>query len=419
MSQPRTRRTVPLLVACVLLITAFGFPTPAQADGPEQITNGTFDNGLAGWTAYPSGGVVNGQGCISVPAGTGAYGAAISQQVALQAGETYELTFDISSVPSTNGYVRVVVQAGPDLNYTQFLPAQKFEIPTASTSKSFTFTASADYPNADVLFQQDISNDVAYQLCLDNVSLIGGAPPEVYQPDTGPRVRVNQVGYLPDGPKNATLVTEATDPMPWSLVNAAGRTVLTGRTRPAGIDPSSGLNVATIAFGDVRRPGTGYTLVADGETSYPFTIGSDIYAGLRTDPKTLFYTQRSGTPILDSLAPGYGRAAGHVGVAPNTGDTAAVCLPIGDDAQQLYDQPWTCTGTRDVPRGVVRRRRPRQVRGQRWHRGRAADAGVRTHADLSPREPAGAAGRHVGHPGERKRRTPTCSTRSAGSSSGC
>ena len=349
MSRLRTLRTVSLLLG-VLLMISIG-PPAARAAGPEQIVNGTFDNGLVGWTAYPTSSVVNGQGCISVPAGTGAYGAAISQQVALQAGETYELRFDIASAPSTNGYVRVVIQSGPDLNYTQFLTAQKFEIPSTSTAKSFTFTASADYPKADVLFQQDVGNDVAYQLCLDNVSLTGGAPPEVYQPNTGPRVRVNQVGYLPDGPKQATLVTDATRPVRWSVENAAGRTVEKGRTRPAGVDTSSGLNVATIDFSDVRRSGSGYTLIADGERSYPFTIGGDIYASLRTDAKTLFYTQRSGTPILDSLAPGYGRAAGHIGVDPNQGDTAAICLPLGDDAQKLYERPWTCAGPRDVSGG--------------------------------------------------------------------
>ncbi|HYI53131.1 MAG TPA: glycoside hydrolase family 9 protein, partial [Microlunatus sp.] len=349
MSRLRALRTVSLLLG-VLLMISLG-PAVARAAGPEQITNGNFDNGLVGWTAYPTSAVIDGRGCLSVPAGTGAYGAAISQQVPLVAGETYELSFDITSDPATNGYVRVVVQSGPDLNYTQFLTAQKFAIPTATTSKTFTFTASADYPSADVLFQQDVSNDVAYRLCLDNVSLTGGAEPEVYQPNTGPRVRVNQVGYLPNRPKAATLVTKKTAPVRWSLLNTAGRIVEQGRTRPAGVDPSSGLNVAVIDFGAVRRPGTGYTLVADGEASYPFTIGADIYAGLRPDAKTLFYTQRSGTAILDALAPGYGRAAGHVGVAPNQGDTAAVCLPLADDAQKLYDEPWTCSGPRDVSGG--------------------------------------------------------------------
>ena len=220
MSRLRTLRTVSLLLGVLLMISigpAVGPCGRTRADHQRHLRQR-----LVGWTAYPTSAVVDGQGCISVPAGTGAYGAAISQQVALQAGETYELSFDIASTPSTNGYVRVVMQSGPDLNYTQFLTAQKFAIPSTSTSKSFTFTASADYPNADVLFQQDVGNDVAYQLCLDNVSLTGGAAPEVYQPNTGPRVRVNQVGYLPDGPKHATLVTDATTPCGWECWNAAG-----------------------------------------------------------------------------------------------------------------------------------------------------------------------------------------------------
>lgn len=117
MTRGRARHLLSVALAVVLVAT-MGPPT-ARAAGPEQITNGGFDNGLTGWTAYPAGAVVDGRGCITVPAGTGPYGAAISQQVALQAGETYELSFDIASTPATNGYVRVVVQAGPDLNYTR------------------------------------------------------------------------------------------------------------------------------------------------------------------------------------------------------------------------------------------------------------------------------------------------------------
>jgi endoglucanase len=69
---------------------------------------------------------------------------------------------------------------------------------------------------------------------------------------------------------------------------------------------------------------------------------------LQKDSKTLFYTQRSGTPILDSVAPGYGRAAGHIGVAPNQGDTAVPCL-----APAAFDDSWTCPAgyARDVTGG--------------------------------------------------------------------
>ena len=79
-----------------------------------------------------------------------------------------------------------------------------------------------------VAFQIGGSPD-PWTFCVDNVSLAGGAAPEPYVPDTGPRVRVNQVGYLPHGPKGATLVTDATEPLAWELKNASGRVVEVGR----------------------------------------------------------------------------------------------------------------------------------------------------------------------------------------------
>ena len=216
---------------------------------------------------------------------------------------------------------------------------------------AYTFTADRDYPNANVAFQQDITNAAAYRLCVDNVSLTGGAEPEEYVPDTGPAVRVNQVGYLPRGPKRATVVTEATTPQKWTLRDGRGRVVRTGRTHPAGTPDSVGENVATIRFDSYRRSGTGYTLTVADQTSYPFAIDRDLYDRLRTQSKTFYYTNRSGIAIDDDLAPGYGRQAGHIGVAPNQGDTAVPCLPLDDPGQGLYDKPWTCPGTRDVSGG--------------------------------------------------------------------
>ncbi len=177
-----------------------------------------------------------------------------------------------------------------------------------------------------------------------------GQTPRV-EPRTLPRVRVNQVGYLPDGPKAATLVTEATDPLPWEVRDAAGTVLATGTTTPAGPDPTAGESVHTIDLGALTAPGQGYTLVAGGSQSHPFAVGGDDYLRLRTDSLAFFYTGRSGIEISDELAPGHGRAAGHVGVAPNTGDTAVPCLDLDDDAQALHDEPWTCEGTRDVSGG--------------------------------------------------------------------
>ncbi|RZS87560.1 endoglucanase [Motilibacter rhizosphaerae] len=335
----------------------------ASADEPEQVVNGSFSNGTTGWEGYPAFAVQDGAGCLTVPAGTGAYSAAIRQPLKnLVKGATYAFTFtawasvDGGSADTVAPYPRVVIQGGADVNYAAAFPSTKVNPTGAHKQYTYSFTENADLGATPALeFSQDISNDKAYTFCIDDVSVKGGAEVPVYTPDTGPRVRVNQVGYLPAGPKGATLVTTSTDPLPWQLENAGGTVVASGVSTPKGVDPTAGLNVHTIDFTSYTTPGTGYTLVADGQTSYPFAISGSAYDQLREDSKTVFYTQRSGTPILDSVAPGYGRAAGHVGVAPNTGDTAVPCQSLSDDSQKILvkqgDAPWTCDYTSDVTGG--------------------------------------------------------------------
>lgn len=350
MSRPSALARVVLGASLALGLTGLQ-ASPADAAGPEQIVNGGFDNGLVGWNAYPNPQVVDGGGCVDVAAGSGAYGAGMLQNVPLMAGETYQLTFEALTSPATTSNVRLIVQGGPDVNYKQFLPAQRLALDPAGQQFSYTFTPDADYASAELGLQQDVANDTAYRLCVDNVSLTGGAEPEPYVPDTGPAVRVNQVGYRPTGPKVATVVTDATRPLPWKLLDANGAVQATGRTHREGVDPSAGVTVHTADFSRVRTTGTGYTLVVGDQTSYPFSISASVLGDLRVDSKTLFYTQRSGIAIDDSLVPGYGREAGHLGKAPNTGDTAVGCQSLTDSSQLLLDQPWTCEGVHDVHGG--------------------------------------------------------------------
>ncbi|MET7399818.1 glycoside hydrolase family 9 protein [Dactylosporangium sp. NPDC005572] len=299
----------------------------AYAEPAEQIVNGTFDSGTDPWwwTGNAPASVVGGRLCATIPAGTtNPWDAIIGQNaINLQAGESYRLAFEASAtVPVT---VRANVQLA-DPPYTQELSA--LPALTAQPQQfSYTFTAAADTTAGQVAFQVG-GSATAWTLCLDNVSLQGGAPPPVYVPDTGPRVRVNQVGYLTNGPKQATVVTEATAALPWQLRNTAGAVVTSGTTTPRGVDPTSGQNVHTVDFSGYRTAGTGLTLTVDGETSVPFDVGVNAaYEKLRVDALSFYYTQRSGIEILDSIAPGYARKAGHVGVAPNQGDTDVPCQP--------------------------------------------------------------------------------------------
>ncbi|WP_232533857.1 glycoside hydrolase family 9 protein [Plantactinospora sp. KBS50] len=329
MSQrPRWRAPLAAVATATLAATtlAAGPGSPAYAEGPEQIVNGSFDDGYAPWwgTANITLDASSGQLCADIPGGTvNPWDVIIGQNdIPLLAGETYRFSFFGSADPGRVAKALVQLPVDP---YTQYLAANP-SLDAAGDTYAYTFTSPVDLPDAQVVFQVGGST-APWRLCIDDVSLTGGAPPEVYVPDTGPRVRVNQVGYLPKGPKNATVVTDATDPLPWELHNAGGAVVARGSSTPRGVDASSGQNVQSIDFGRYTRAGTGYTLVADGETSRPFDIGSDFYEKLRADSLKFYYPQRSGIAISDDLRPGYARPAGHVGVAPNQGDTDVPCQP--------------------------------------------------------------------------------------------
>nr|WP_306432874.1 glycoside hydrolase family 9 protein [Streptomyces harenosi] len=299
----------------------------AGAEEVEQVKNGTFDSGTAPWwtSANVTAGVSEGRLCADVPGGTtNRWDAAVGQNdIPLVKGESYRFSFYADGTPADH-VVRAVVglSVEPYDAYYEVSP----QLSVSGNRYSYTFTAPVDTAQGQVAFQVGGSAD-PWRFCLDDVSLLGGVTPEPYEPDTGPRVRVNQVAYLPSGPKNATLVTDATTPLPWKLKNGDGAVAARGWTVPRGTDASSGQNVHSIDFGGFRARGTGFTLVADGESSRPFDIGTAAYQRLSVDAAKFYYTQRSGLAIRDDLRPGYARPAGHVGVAPNQGDTDVPCQP--------------------------------------------------------------------------------------------
>ncbi|MFF9342297.1 MULTISPECIES: glycoside hydrolase family 9 protein [unclassified Streptomyces] len=158
-------------------------------------------------------------------------------------------------------------------------------------------------------------------------------------------IRVNQVGYLPDGPKRATVVTTAAQALTWQLRNASGTVVASGSTVPRGADAPSGQSVQVADFSSYRSTGTGYVLVVDGSDSTPFDIRTDLYDALRSDAMAFFHHQRSGIAIDASLVgPAYARPAGHLGIAPNKGDVSVPCQATVCDYTQDVRGGWYDAG---------------------------------------------------------------------------
>jgi endoglucanase len=343
--QRNRRQTVAISLAAAAIASVIALPRDARA--AEQVPDGSFDTSLGAWYAY---GVATGptlsSGALCVDAQNGTvnpWDAAIGRNdLPAIAGEPYQLTFQARASRS------VVVTA----NFQH--ASGNFEViaggtPAITTEwQTFTIngTSPADLADGQIVFQ--IGGKGAFTICVDSVSLQGGVAAPVYVPDTGPRVRVNQIGYLPFGPKGATVVTTSVAALPWQLRSSNGAVVRSGMTTPRGMDSTSGQTVHTLDFSSYTRAGAGYVVTVDGETSFPFAISASVYEQLRKDSKTFFYTNRSGIAISNAIAPGYGRAAGHTGAPPNRGDTAVSC-----QAPRDFMNFWTCdpSFTRNVTGG--------------------------------------------------------------------
>jgi endoglucanase len=317
----------------------------------ELLQNPGFD-GLAPWWHTPNIEATEGDGevCFAVPGGGNQWDAIIGQDpLTVESGRTYtlEVTGYVAggtSEPTGRALIPFPERDWPPLYFADL----HFRADGQSFVQGFeVHLEPEDEPGEfDTEFQIQLGGNAGpFTLCLQTVSLTTGGEVPQFEHETGPRVRVNQVGYLPQGPKHATLVTDAEEPLEWQLIDAADAVVASGTTTPEGFDPSAGLDVHTIDFSGYTGAGEGYRLAADGEESYPFDISASLYDQLRLDALNIYYSQRSGIAIDDDIKPGYGRPAGHVSpftLAPeplppidadgapdsaNRGDYGVPCLP--------------------------------------------------------------------------------------------
>jgi endoglucanase len=327
-----------------------------QAPAEQLVRNGRFAADQAGWWSTPNLQPVLDRGklCAVVPAGTVNPGDAMigTNELLLVKDTSYTFGFGYQGEP--DGPVRALVQM-------QSAPYTPYAEVTQSATKGQkiavrTFVSPVDQPSAQIVFQLG-GSDTAWRFCVDNVSLLGPRRQDVtaFVAETGSRIRVNQLGYLPDGPKRATLVSDAAEPLEFTQVDRAGTPVLSGKSVPRGVDPSAGMSVHVIDFSDYAETGTDLQIAADGDTSLPFAVAKGLYAPLRHDALSFFYPMRSGIAIDEGVAgAGYGRPAGHIsqagGADKNQGDLNVPCQPAAVSLP-IYGEAWTCTYTLDVTGG--------------------------------------------------------------------
>ncbi len=323
-------------------------------EGETSLLATSFDGvlpagwSIAGWEVTSEAGAGEPL-CVVVP-GTedNPYQGLVFNGLPIEQGGNYVLKYTASA--SNGATIRTIIGENGGSYRTAFtdqtaLSAELTEHVLPFTS-SFTFPAEpgdAGTPVGQVALQ--MSQRGNFTFCITSLSLTKVAtPPPPYEPDTRGPVRVNQLGYLPGGPKNATVVSDSQAPLAWQLKNQAGAVVASGNATPAGLDPTSQLTVQTIDFSAYGAEGDGFTLVVGDDVSDPFSIKGDLYQQLRYDALNYFYPVRSGVAV-DVPNDAYDRPAGHVSGpdgAVNKGDLDVACLTAAQDGSFWSYGGWTC-----------------------------------------------------------------------------
>ncbi len=298
---------------------------PAQAPaGGNLLKNSDFDDGksLPWMTSFtdPASGeatVEDGALCINIAnKGTNPWDAQVRhREMVIQKGHTYNISFKAWANKPTKVRPKLGMAGPPYAEYW----AGTLDVTTEPQTFQGSFTMSSDDdPTAEFAFHLggNLAAEPPLKLCLDDVYLTDPeftpAPEEQAAPL--PNVRVNQVGYFPGLAKHAVAVNAASTPLKWRLLGPDGKEVLSGETKPLGMDADSGDQLHAIDFSAATAPGDGYVLEVGTDKSYPFRIGNDIYKSMKYDALSYFYQNRSGIEIKADYVgdPKLARPAGHL-----------------------------------------------------------------------------------------------------------
>ncbi|MGO9324561.1 MAG: glycoside hydrolase family 9 protein [Terracidiphilus sp.] len=124
-------------------------------------------------------------------------------------------------------------------------------------------------------------------------------------------IKVDQVGYLPGGPKIALVSGPAKT---FEIRRSSdGKPVFHGVLGPVATDPLSGDAVQAADFSQLRRAGSYYIQIPGVGKSWNFSVGSNVFGRTWYLAMRGFYGQRCGTAVdLGPEFPGYSHPACHL-----------------------------------------------------------------------------------------------------------
>ncbi|MGO1296781.1 MAG: glycoside hydrolase family 9 protein [Vibrio sp.] len=266
-------------------------PSNTHQSRTNLLTNGNFAQGSDGWWAAGSTlDTSKKMGCVTFDKqGKNPWDVILGQSgLSLKKGEEYQLKFSALAKQSTKVKALIQHNGAP---YTNHLVK---DISLNQKLQPFQFAFQPEGNDDKVQLQFQMGTQAPTTVCVKDLKLLG---PQYVKESNLPIVRVNQVGYFVDGPKHATVATDAKSPLAWKLLNGDQEVVAQGKTIPFGLNKASGEQVQWVDFSQVKTPVHKAILEVAGNRSHPFTIGNDIYRTMKYDALSFFYQQRSGTDI--------------------------------------------------------------------------------------------------------------------------
>jgi len=147
------------------------------------------------------------------------------------------------------------------------------------------------------------------RLLIFALAIIVFVEPSFAQQNGQQNIRLNQIGFYPDAPKTAIVLTAKDTVFYIQVIN--GKTVFKGTLKKS-VNPDFAGNKTAIAdFTNYRKPGKYIVIVPDVGASYPFEIKRSAHHEVANASIKAYYFMRASIPLDEKYAGQWHRAEGH------------------------------------------------------------------------------------------------------------
>ncbi|MEM8891788.1 MAG: glycoside hydrolase family 9 protein, partial [Bacteroidota bacterium] len=136
-----------------------------------------------------------------------------------------------------------------------------------------------------------------------------GVLSNIYPPGSG-KIRLNQVGFYPSGPKHAVVLDSLGDN--FRIIDADNeKEVFSGMLGEAQYWEYSGERLRLADFSELKKKGTYYIQVGESERSHYFEIKEHVLEEVHASSLKSFYYQRASAELDKAIAGPWARDMGH------------------------------------------------------------------------------------------------------------